>query len=63
MNGLKDKEIEIPDWAVDKHTSRGKAMGRSFKHFYEIGSNLENQPKWLTDSYFEKAKNLNVFNQ
>jgi replication-associated recombination protein RarA len=34
---------EIPDFAFDKHTEQGRAMGRDFKHFLEEGSRLENE--------------------
>ena len=34
---------EIPDYALDKHTEKGRAMGRDFKHFLEEGSRLENE--------------------
>jgi replication-associated recombination protein RarA len=33
---------EIPDFALDKHTQRGKAMGRKMAHFIEIGCELQN---------------------
>ena len=33
---------EIPDCAIDKHTKRGKALGRGFKHFIEEGGRLTN---------------------
>ena len=34
--------LAIPDYALDKHTQRGRRMGRGFKHFFEEGSKLEN---------------------
>jgi len=34
---------EIPDYALDKHTEEGRALGRDFKHFLEEGSRLENE--------------------
>jgi replication-associated recombination protein RarA len=34
---------EVPDWALDKHTRAGKAMGRGFDHFRDVGSKLENE--------------------
>ena len=34
---------DIPDFAFDKHTEKGRAMGRDFKHFLEEGSRLENE--------------------
>ncbi len=37
------RKPEIPDFALDKHTAKGRAMGRDFKHFLEEGSWLENE--------------------
>ncbi|MBV7332844.1 hypothetical protein KFU94_32375 [Chloroflexi bacterium TSY] len=34
---------EIPDFALDMHTERGRAMGRDFKHFLAEGSRVENE--------------------
>ena len=34
---------EIPDYALDKHTEEGRALGRDFKHFLEEGSRSENE--------------------
>jgi hypothetical protein len=34
--------IEVPDWALDKHTGKGKAMGRGIAHFFEVGCELVN---------------------
>jgi hypothetical protein len=45
----KNELVGIPDYALDKHTSRGKKMGRGLKHFIEEGAKLNN-----TDEYWEK---------
>ena len=34
---------EIPDFALDMHTEKGRSMGRDFKHFLAEGSRLENE--------------------
>ena len=34
---------DVSDYAVDKHTERGRKLGRGFKHFFEEGSRLENR--------------------
>ena len=34
---------EVPDWALDKHTQRGRAMERGGKHFWTEGVKLENE--------------------
>jgi replication-associated recombination protein RarA len=31
---------EIPDYALDKHTAAGQALGRGDRHFWEIGAML-----------------------
>lgn len=33
---------EIPDYAFDKHTARGRKLGRGEEHFFEEGARLEN---------------------
>jgi hypothetical protein len=33
----------IPDCALDKHTARGKRMGRGDEHFFAEGIKLENE--------------------
>lgn len=31
---------EIPDYALDKHTAAGQAMGRGDRHFWKVGAQL-----------------------
>ncbi len=38
-------EIQVPDFAFDMHTRRGKKMGRGIEHFYEEGSKINNAAK------------------
>lgn len=45
---------EIPDFALDKHTQRGKQLGRGFEHFFAEGAVLANEVG--TDPYLELAK-------
>jgi len=47
-NGIK---IEIPDYALDIHTTRGRELGRDKKHFKEIGSKLKNENKNIKNIY------------
>ena len=35
-----DAEAQIPDYALDKHTAAGQAMGRGDRHFWEVGAQL-----------------------
>lgn len=39
------KRYEIPDYAFDMHTRRGKAMGRGIDHFYDVAAHIENHKK------------------
>lgn len=34
---------DIPDFALDMHTNKGRALGRDFKHFLAEGSRVENE--------------------
>lgn len=35
-------KFPIPDYALDQHTLRGKQMGRSVDHFFNVGAHIEN---------------------
>ncbi len=43
IEGVQCGELQpkIPDYALDKHTAQGKAMGRGDRHFWEIGAQLD----------------------
>ena len=30
--------VDVPDYALDKHTARGREMGRGMSHFYDAGA-------------------------
>jgi replication-associated recombination protein RarA len=51
-----ETKLEIPDYALDKHTYRGRKMGRGYDHFFAIGAALKDQA--LADPYEEKAKEI-----
>jgi replication-associated recombination protein RarA len=42
INGMESSALrpEIPDYALDKHTAAGQAMGRGDRHFWEVGAQL-----------------------
>jgi hypothetical protein len=44
----------IPDYALDKHTRRGRAMKRGWDHFFTEGMKLANEAD-LPDAYRERA--------
>ena len=47
---------QVPDWALDKHTGRGKAQGRGYQHFFD---NLVMAPRLMdTDPYEAEAREL-----
>jgi replication-associated recombination protein RarA len=46
--------LPVPDYALDKHTRKGKAKGRGFKHFVNVGTILENK-SLDPDPYAERA--------
>lgn len=52
-------EMEVPDYALDVHTRRGRAMKRGNKHFYEAAGLLEN-PGDVHDPYAEEAKAIDL---
>jgi replication-associated recombination protein RarA len=55
-NNANDRR-EVPDFALDKHTLRGKKMGRGFEHFFSAGAKLENTSN-LEDLYEARAKEI-----
>jgi len=55
MDMEEGKLLEMPDWAVDKHTKRGKALGRDLKFFWEEGAKLENPlPSKYRDELYKR---------
>lgn len=51
--------IPIPDFAFDKHTKRGKKLGRGLHHFFDEGAKLENIGEVDREQEFEeKAKQI-----
>ena len=52
----RSKNLKIPDYALDMHTSRGKLMGRGLKHFHEVGSKLVNESTTIKNIYRERSE-------
>jgi hypothetical protein len=46
---------EIPDYAYDKHTMKGKRLGRGANHFRKEGAKLENRKSETKDDYEDHA--------
>ena len=49
---------EIPDYAIDMHTARGKAMGRGARHFWEEGTILQPELEDRDRTYRERMMKL-----
>ncbi len=47
--------LEVPDYALDQHTGRGRRMGRGVDHFFEEGALLHNAAK-IADPYYEEGR-------
>ena len=54
---LENFKPEIPDWAFDQHTHKGRKMGRGLDHFREEGAKLVPPPD-DNDPYIEEAYRL-----
>lgn len=48
---------EVPDYALDKHTSRGRRLGRGFEHFFKEAGLLVNEVEGL-DVYRDEAAKI-----
>ena len=48
-----ESKLEIPDYALDMHTYRGRKMGRGLEHFFAEGAKLANQA--MEDPYDKRA--------
>ena len=47
--------IEVPDYAFDKHTAKGRKMKRGVDHFFEEGTKLENAAD-IPDPYLHEGR-------
>lgn len=54
-NGRPGTVRPVPDFALDKHTRRGKMMKRGFEHFFAEGVQIANAAE-IEDVYAERAK-------
>lgn len=48
---------EIPDFALDKHTARGRQRRRGWKHFWSEGAKLHPEGE-LLDIYRDRAREI-----
>ena len=49
---------EIPEYAIDMHTARGKAMGRGSRHFWEVGAFLQPELEERDRTYRDRIMKL-----
>jgi replication-associated recombination protein RarA len=55
---LEKKVPSIPDYSLDKHTAKGRKMGRGWKHFFEEGTKLSHEK--FDNPYKERHRKLRV---
>jgi len=63
MAGLRQEglRLEIPEFALDKHTKRGRQMGKTMEDFWGEGDRLENkipEGEPYADEYYERAEKV-----
>jgi len=55
---------QIPDWALDKHTARGKALRRGWTHFEDEGCRLANaEPQHGEAEYADAVHRMRLQSQ
>lgn len=57
QKGLK---LEVPDYALDKHTLAGKRKGRGWEFFNKVSSHIENKTDKFKDIYKARADELRL---
>jgi replication-associated recombination protein RarA len=53
---VENKFPDIPEFALDMHTARGKALGKGIDDFFNEGNKLENEA--FINHYTDRAKEL-----
>ncbi len=48
--------LQMPDYALDKHTPRGRKLRRGHTHFWTEGAQIANSASLGPDPYYETAK-------
>lgn len=56
---IENEPREMPDWVFDKHTRKGKQMGRGFEHFFTDACKIENEAG-VIDEYTPLTRDLLV---
>ena len=52
---------EIPDYALDMHTARGKALGRGPRYFWEVAAQLS--PEWAERDITYRQRMLDILDK
>ena len=53
------EHLEIPEYCLDKHTRRGKMMGRTWKDFHYDGAHIENMADVEGEQwYFDRVSDI-----
>ena len=60
-NIQRGERLEMPDYALDMHTFRGRKMGRGMKHFVEEGAKIVSEK--ADNPYKETAKRILLGNE
>jgi replication-associated recombination protein RarA len=58
MINTTDKPFEIPEYALDVHTRRGRLAGRDAAHFWSSGSHVENERPGRDHALLERIRAL-----
>ena len=56
----KKLHLDVPDYALDKHTLRGKQKGRGWEYFNTVSSQIENKTTKFKDIYKTRADELRL---
>jgi replication-associated recombination protein RarA len=55
-----NEKREVPEFAYDKHTTKGRSMKRSWKHFFEEGTLLNNMAEIEGEAEMKEAAFLAI---
>lgn len=55
---LNREKREIPDYAIDYHSPKGRRMGRDAKHFLDCAAKLYNEDLTIRDKWSKKLRKI-----
>lgn len=56
LPAISQERLEVPEWALDKHTRRGAVKGHGYKHYFEVAFVLTPRLFGFPEPYEEDAK-------